>query len=111
MPVKKAIKKESIGKKIKRVRADKNVPLERVANETGFSVDYLREIESGQAIPPVGAILQIARALEIDSASLLKEQGSSLEKRIKTHTKRTENYAYKTLTPAPKTSTSRPSRW
>jgi hypothetical protein len=41
MPVKKASKKESIGKKIKRVRADKNVPLERVANETGFSVDYL----------------------------------------------------------------------
>ena len=99
MPVKKASKKESIGKKIKRVRAGKKVPLERIANETGFSVDYLKEIESGQAIPPVGAILQIARALEIDSASLLKEPGSRLEKRIKTHTKRTENYAYKTLTP------------
>jgi len=99
MPVKKASKRESIGKKIKRVRADKNVTLERIANETGFSVDYLREIESGHSIPPVGAILQIGRALEIDSASLLKEPASSLEKRIKTHTKRTENYAYKTLTP------------
>ena len=93
MPVKKASKKEPVGKKIKRVRADKNVTLERIANETGFSVDYLREIEAGLAIPPVGAILQIARALEIDSASLLKEPGSKLEKRIKTHTKRTENYA------------------
>jgi mannose-6-phosphate isomerase-like protein (cupin superfamily) len=99
MPVKKASKRESIGKKIKRVRADKNVTLERIANETGFSVDYLKEIESGHSIPPVGAILQIGRALEIDSASLLKEPASSLEKRIKTHTKRTENYAYKTLTP------------
>jgi len=99
MPVKKASKKESIGKKIKRVRAGKNVPLERIANETGFSVDYLKEVESGQAIPPVGAILQIARALEIDSASLLKEPGSRLEKRIKTLTRRTDNYAYKTLTP------------
>lgn len=99
MPVKKVSKRESIGKKIKRVRADKNVTLERIANETGFSVDYLRQIESGHSIPPVGAILQIGRALEIDSASLLKEPASSLEKRIKTHTKRTENYAYKTLTP------------
>jgi mannose-6-phosphate isomerase-like protein (cupin superfamily) len=99
MPVKKASKRESIGKKIKRVRADKNVTLERIANETGFSVDYLRQIESGHSIPPVGAILQIGRALEIDSASLLKEPASSLEKRIKTHTKRTENYAYTTLTP------------
>jgi len=99
MPVKKTSAKEPIGKKIKRVRTDKNVPLERIANETGFSVDYLKEVECGQAMPPVGAILQIARALEIDSASLLKEPGSSLQKRIKTHTKRTENYAYKTLTP------------
>jgi quercetin dioxygenase-like cupin family protein len=81
------------------VRAEKNVTLERIANETGFSVDYLRQVESGQAIPPVGAILQIARALEIDSASLLKEPGSRREKRITSHTKRTENYAYKTLTP------------
>jgi len=32
MPVKKANKRESIGKKIKRVRADKNVTLERIAN-------------------------------------------------------------------------------
>ena len=88
-----------IGGKIKKVRVDKNVPLDRIANETGFSVAYLKEVEAGKAIPPVGAILQIARALEIDSASLLKEPESKLEKRIRAHTKRTENYAYTTLTP------------
>jgi quercetin dioxygenase-like cupin family protein len=99
MAVKKPARKEPIGKKIKRIREDKNVPLDRIANETGFSVDYLKGVESGKAIPPVGAILQIARALEIDSASLLKEPESTLEKRIKVHTKRTENYAYTTLTP------------
>ncbi len=88
-----------IGGKIKKVRVEKNVPLERIANETGFSIAYLKEVEAGKAIPPVGAILQIARALEIDSASLLKEPESKLEKRIQAHTKRTENYAYTTLTP------------
>jgi quercetin dioxygenase-like cupin family protein len=88
-----------IGGKIKKVRVEKKVPLERVANETGFSIDYLKQVEAGKAIPAVGAILQIARALEIDSASLLKETGSNLERRIKAHTKRTENYAYTTLTP------------
>jgi len=93
------MKKEPIGRKIKRVRDSKTIPLERVANETGFSVAYLREVEAGKAIPPVGAILQIARALEIDSASLLKETESTLEKRIRAHTQRTENYAYTTLTP------------
>lgn len=87
-----------IGGKIKKVRVEKKLTLECIANETGFSVAYLKEIESGAAIPPVGAILQIARALQIDSTSLLKEP-DSVEKRIKAHAKRTENYAYTNLTP------------
>jgi quercetin dioxygenase-like cupin family protein len=95
----KTVKKEPIGKKIKRAREGKGIPLERIANETGFSVAHLRDVESGKSMPPVGAILQIARALEVDSASLLKETESALEKRIQAHTQRTENYAYTTLTP------------
>ena len=88
-----------VGKKIKKARTEKNYTLDRVANETGFSIDYLKEIETGKAIPPVGALLQIARALEIDSGSLLREPESKLQSRIKAHTKRTDNYAYTTLTP------------
>jgi quercetin dioxygenase-like cupin family protein len=98
MPVK-TVKKDPIGKKIKRARDAKRIPLERIANETGFSIDYLRDVEAGKATPPVGAILQLARALEIDSASLLKGSDSAMEKRIRAHTQRTENYAYTTLTP------------
>ena len=99
MPRKKIQKRVPIGQKIKKARTGKKIKLNRVANETGFSIDYLKDIESGKAIPPVGALLQISRALEIDSGSLLKEPESQLESRIKAHTKRTENYAYTTLTP------------
>ncbi|MGE5256722.1 MAG: helix-turn-helix domain-containing protein [Hyphomicrobiales bacterium] len=99
MPKAKRTQRVSIGGKIRKARVEKSIPLERVANETGFSIDYLKGVEAGNAIPPVGAILQIARALEIDSSSLLKENESALEKRISAHTKRTENYAYTTLTP------------
>lgn len=99
MPRKKAAKPLPIGQKIKNARARKKFSLDHVANETGFATTYLKEIESGKAIPPVGALLQIARALEIDSGSLLKEPESKLQGRIKAHTKRTENYAYTTLTP------------
>ncbi len=98
MPPKTA-KKEPIGRKIKRVRDAKSIPLERIANETGFSIAYLREVEAGKTMPPVGAILQIARALEIDSAALLRETETAMERRIRAHTQRTENYAYTTLTP------------
>ena len=88
-----------IGKKIKKARTSKKFSLDHVANETGFSTDYLKEVESCKSIPPVGALLQIARALEIESGALLRESESKLESRIKAQTKRTENYAYTTLTP------------
>ncbi len=88
-----------VGKKIKQQRLKKKMSLDRVANETGFSIEYLKKVESGKKIPPVGALLQIARALEIDSGFFLKEQESNLKNRIKAYTKRTENYAYTTLTP------------
>ena len=47
----------------------------------------------------MGTLLQIARALEIDSGTLLKEDESKMKRRIKAYTKRTDNYAYTTLTP------------
>jgi quercetin dioxygenase-like cupin family protein len=99
MPRKKAKKRVPVGQKIKKARTAKKLKLDQLANETGFSTDYLKKIESGKAIPPVGALLQISRALEIDSGALLKEPETRLESRIKAHTKRTENYAYTTLTP------------
>jgi len=88
-----------VGKKIRRERVKKKMSLDRVANETGFSIDYLKEVEAGKVIPPVGALLQLSKALEINSGFFLREQESSLKSRIKAYTMRTENYAYTTLTP------------
>ena len=98
MPRKKSTP-QPVGKRIKKVREDKNITLDRMANETGYSIDYLKKIESGKVIPPVGTLLTISRALDLDSGYFLKEQESNLSKRIKAYTKRTENYAYTTLTP------------
>jgi quercetin dioxygenase-like cupin family protein len=92
-------KQEPIGKRVKRSRTEKRMDLDTLANETGFSVAYLKQIEAGKERPPVGALLQIARALELDSGAFLKEQESQLRKRIQAYTKRTDNYAYTTLTP------------
>ncbi len=88
----------SIGEKIQKARIEKEMSLDFLANETGFSTEYLEQVESGGAMPPVGTVLQISRALDIDSAILLKDQDPGVESRIKAFTKRTENYAYKTLT-------------
>lgn len=99
MPRKKADALIPVGKKIKKVRVEKDISLERMANETGYSIDYIKKIEAGKKIPPVGTLLQIARALKIDSGFFLKEQEDKLNDRIQAFTKRTDNYAYTTLTP------------
>ena len=100
MPRKKKAGLTPVGKKIKTARLDKKMTLENLANETGFSTDYLKQIEAGDEMPPVGALLQISRALQIDSALFLREEvESKLSDRINAYTKRTDNYAYTTLTP------------
>jgi transcriptional regulator with XRE-family HTH domain len=99
MPRKKSATLSPVGKKIKKARLEKKMPLDRIANETGCSIEYLKAVESGRQMPPVGTLLQISRALEIDSGFFLKEQESNLKSRIKAYNKRTENYAYTTLTP------------
>jgi len=99
MPKKKTDSQISIGKKIKKARTSKKLTYDQLANETGFAVEYIKEVESGKSTPPVGTLLQIARALEIDSGTLLKSDESKMKTRIKAYTKRTDNYAYTTLTP------------
>ena len=99
MPGRKATQEEPIGKRIKKIRLGKKVSLDRIANDTGLSIDHIKEIESGQVIPAVGVLLQIARALQVDSGFLLKEQQTAMRKRVRAFTKRTDNYAYTTLTP------------
>ena len=99
MPRRKADTFVPVGKKIKKVRTQKKISFDQVANETGISIDDLKKIEAGKIMPPVGNLLQIARVLGVDSGFLLKEQESDLRSRVKAYTKRTDNYAYTTLTP------------
>ena len=89
----------STGKKIKKARLDKKITLDVIANETGFDKAFIKKVESGEQIPSVGTLLQISRALGIDSSFFLKEQESTAEERAKAYTKRTDNYAYTPLTP------------
>ncbi|MBF0233722.1 MAG: helix-turn-helix transcriptional regulator [Desulfamplus sp.] len=87
-----------IGIKIKQIRLEKNLSIDFIANETGLSLEFIEKVESGKKRPPVGTLLQISRALGVDSGFLLKEQEETTEERIKAYAKRTDNYAYTPLT-------------
>ena len=88
-----------VGKKIKKARLVNKMSYDTLANNTGFTVDFIKQVEAGKITPPVGSLLQISRALEIDSGDLLKEDLGRMQNRIKAYTRRTDSYAYTTLTP------------
>ncbi len=87
------------GKRIRRFRLDRKISLDTVANETGLSKDRIKKIEAGDQIPSVGTLLQISKALGIDSEFLLREQEDTSQKRSRAYSKRTDNYAYTSLAP------------
>jgi len=92
---------KSFGTKMKEIRQLKRISFKDLANKTGFSQRYLEEIEDGIAIPPVGAVIQIAKALTINSGLFLSAgKQKAVEKRKKESIyKHTQAYSYKTLTP------------
>jgi len=97
----KKLDEKSFGAKMKQLRQTRKISFEQLANKTGFSQRYLKEIEEGIAIPPVSAVIQIAKALSVDSGSFLsaEEQEVSQRRRRESFFKRTQAYSYKTLTP------------
>ena len=99
MPRKKTTTPNPVGKRIRKARLDRHLTLDNLANQTGLSVAYLKKIEDSDKIPPVGTLLQISRALQIDSGLLFKEEQGSERQRIREYAKRTDDYAYTTLTP------------
>ena len=97
--------KESFESSMKKLRIKKGLSLKQLANETGYSSQFLEKIERGDVIPPVSAIIQIAKALSVDSGTFLsgEQQTASEERRRKSFLVRTEAYAYQTLTPGAET--------
>ncbi len=92
-------KKESptLGERIKSMREKLKMDLDTLAYKTGCTAELLEQIEEGEVAPPVGTIIQISRAMAVDSAALLAEDKK--KERRRSYRKRTKNYSYKTLTP------------
>ena len=89
-----------MGERLRDIRTEKGLSIDYMANETGFSVDYISRVENGEIRPPVATILRLSRALEIDSGVLLKKETDEANKRkAEDFKQRTESYSYQVLTP------------
>jgi len=89
----------SFGDKIKSIRQNKKISLDHLANETGFSINQLTSIENNSETPSVGMLIQLSRALGIESGYFLKKPEKESGSLSEAYQKRTQNYSYTGLTP------------
>ena len=95
------MKQMSLGRRIQTLRQNRDISQETLANETGYTLDYLQRLEGDEVIPPVAVLLTLGRALKVDSGVLLKDESpaEAVERRAKEVSKRTDHYSYQVLTP------------
>jgi len=94
---KKTEKTQSAGDRIREMRKRLNLEIKQLCEKTGLDAEFLEDIEAGTVSPPVGVLIQISRALSVDSATLLAEE--KRQERRQSYRKRTKAYSYKNLTP------------
>lgn len=62
------MKRESIGKQIRKIRLEKELSQENVAADLGISKGAFSKIERGTTNIPISRLLQIASVLEVDAS-------------------------------------------
>ncbi len=99
-----------VGEKIKEFRENSGMTLSEMADKTGFSTAFLSQIENHLISPPLGAILKIARSLDIEIGRLFDQKESApytlVRKDERTETSRVASkegvrygYSYESLAP------------
>lgn len=66
---------EDVGVRIRRLRNEKGLSLERLAQMTGFDVKTLEGIESNEVSPQLGTIMRLSKALDGAITRLISGQG------------------------------------
>jgi mannose-6-phosphate isomerase-like protein (cupin superfamily) len=66
-----------VGEKIKLLREKKKFSLADLANKSGYSSAVLSQIENHMVSPPLGTIIKLAKALEVEPGYFFKEKPKS----------------------------------
>ena len=66
-----------VGEKIKSFRESMGLSLADMAEKTGFSTAFLSQLENHLISPPLGAIMKIARCLDIETGKLFDQKGKA----------------------------------
>jgi transcriptional regulator with XRE-family HTH domain len=70
------VKELQIGMKIRKMRQDKRMTLQALADSTGLSKPLLSQIENEQVIPPLATLLRIAKSFDVGLHHFFQEEGT-----------------------------------
>lgn len=90
-----------LGVMVRRLREARDWSREDLAKATGQSTGFVESVESDSVTPPVGFILNMARAMQVDPGTFLHKetQEAIRDRRAQAYFQRTQAYSYTTLTP------------
>lgn len=68
---------QEIGNRIKGLREEKGVSLEKLSEATGFDLQFLQNLEEGKFQPQLGTLMKLSKALDGVFSRLVSGEGSS----------------------------------
>jgi len=75
---------ELFGIALRRVRRERGLSQEALAEATGLSTNFVGEMERGLKAPGLGVIVRLARALDVSIHELLQDFTDAVIRRLKT---------------------------
>ncbi len=96
-----ALPQGGFGSLVRQLRQARDWTMDDLAQKTGQTPDFISQVEADQMSPPVGFIMRMAKAMEVDPGTFLskEEQAAIRDRRAQAYHQRTQNYSYTTLTP------------
>ena len=73
--IKQEIKELQLGEKIRKLRRERRLTLQKVAELTSLSKPLLSQIENDQVTPPIATLLKIAKGLKVGIHYFFEEEG------------------------------------
>lgn len=73
--IREEVKELQLGMKIRRLRQERRLTLQNLAELTGLSKPLLSQIENEQVIPPLATLLRIAKAFKVSLHTFFQEEG------------------------------------
>jgi transcriptional regulator with XRE-family HTH domain len=70
------IKEAEIARKIRRMRIERGLTQQTVADEMGVTKGYISRIENSNTAPPVGTLISIAKVLGVDMNAIFDSENS-----------------------------------